>query len=274
MIKTLFSFILAALLPFCAFAQSNAQPTIRIVTEDFPPFQTLHDGKITGPMYSVMKSICEEAKLKCNIEMMEWKDAYKQALDGSADIVFSILLEVPARREFFHLSPSIVNTSYSFFVTSRNKWKYRGYESLNGMSLGAYGPSGTSITAQELIKNRESAGYTLMNLTVEPSIVESFQQLILGKYGSNGAVVVNKDVGLALLKKHSIIGPKPAGDISDITYGFGFSKNSPHQEYYQRMVNALVALQLRGEVVDTLRWYGLKASPPNTAPTLKTTIKN
>ena len=142
------------------------------------------------------------------------------------------------------------------------------------MMIGAYGPSGTSITAQELVKNREISGHSAVKLIIEPSIVESFQQLIIGKYGVNGAVVVNKDVGVALLKKHSIIGPKPAGDISDITYGFGFSKKSPNQEYYRRMVNALVKIQERGEVVEALRWYGLKASPTNTMPSFKNVIKN
>ena len=269
--KTIFNFIFAFLFASSVFAQSKP---IRIVTEDFPPFQTLQNGEITGPMYAVMKNICIEAKIKCKIELMEWKEAYRQALAGEADVVFSILLEVPERANFFYLSPSIVNTSYSFFVTSKNKWKYTGYKSLDNMMIGAYGPSGTSITAQELVKNREIAGYPAIKLIIEPSIVESFQQLIIGKYGSNGAIVVNKDVGMALLKKHSIIGPKSAGDISDITYGFGFSKKSPNTEYYKKMVDALIKIQERGEVTEALRWYGLKASPVNTMPSFKNIIKN
>jgi polar amino acid transport system substrate-binding protein len=256
--KKIFFVLVSLFISVSVFAQSAKK--IRIVTEDFPPFQTLQNGEIVGPMYSVMQAICKEAKLSCNIELLEWKDAYRQALDGSADVVFSILLEVPERAQFFYMSPSIVDTSYSLFVTSRNKWKYTGYESLEGMKIGAYGPSGTSIVAQELVKGREIAGFSVVPLTIEPSIVESFQQLITGKYGDNGAVVVNKDVGLALLKKHSIFGPKPAGDIKSITYGFGFSKKSPNAAEFQKMVDALRRLQDNKTIVETLRWHGLKAS--------------
>lgn len=237
-----------------------AQP-VRIVTEDFPPFQTLSNGSIQGPMYSVMRQICKEASLQCTFELMAWKDAYKLAVDGDADVVFSILLEVPEREALFFLSPSIVNTTYSFFVTSRNNWQYSGVSSLGGMTVGAYGPSGTSITAQKVLDKREAMGFDPIPLVVEPSIVVSYQNLINGKYGSNGAVVVNKDVGLALLKKHSIIGPKPAGDIEPITYGYGVSRNSKRgKEIALRMEEALRRLQRRGEVLDTLRFYGLRAS--------------
>lgn len=251
-----------ALLLVCNLAFAQQKP-IRIVTEDFPPFQTLHNGEIIGPMYSVMQAICKEAALECKIELQEWKDSYKQAVDGDADVVFSILLEVPERAALFYLSPSIVNTSYSFFVTSRNRWKYTGLESLNGMSIGAYGPSGTSIVAQEVVKNRELAGFPATSLTIEPSIVGSFQQLIIGKYGDNGAVVVNKDVGLSLLKRHSIVGPKVAGDIKDITYGFGFSRKSARKDDFPKMVNALRRLQARGDILEILRWHNLKASSLN-----------
>ena len=170
-----------------------AQP-VRIVTEDFPPFQTLHNGSIQGPMFSIMRQICKEADLQCNFELLAWKDAYKLAVDGDADVVFSILLEVPERAALFFMSPSIVNTSYSFFVTSRNPWVYGGVSTLNNMTIGAYGPSGTSITAQKVMDKRVAMGFAPIPLIVEPSIVVSYQNLINGKYGTNGAIVVNKDV--------------------------------------------------------------------------------
>ncbi|CAB4130089.1 Solute-binding protein family 3/N-terminal domain of MltF [uncultured Caudovirales phage] len=257
----LFKFLIVSLAFVSSMVWAQSKPTpLRIVTEDFPPFQTLHNGEIVGPMYSVMRAICKEAQIECSIELLAWKDAYKQSVDGDADVVFSILLEVPERRELFHLSPSIVNTSYSFFVTSRNNWRYTGLKSLDGMMLGAYGPSGTSIVAQEVVAGRIKAGLAATPLTIEPSIVESFQQLVIGKYGSSGAVVVNKDVGLSLLKQHSIVGPKVAGDIKQITYGFGFSKKSKRQGDFDKMVRALAVLKKRGEILDTLRIYGLKAS--------------
>lgn len=252
------------LLPLLMALPAFAQP-VRIVTEDFPPFQTLQNSSIQGPMYSVMRQICKEAKLDCTFELMAWKDTYKQAVEGDADVVFSILLEVPERADLFYLSPSIVNTSYSFFVTSRNPWVYSGVSSLDGMTVGAYGPSGTSIVAEEVAAKRVAMGFPPLPLIIEPSIVLSYQNLITGKYGANGAVVVNKEVGMAMLKKHSIIGPKEAGEIKKITYGFGVSRKSKNPmikpvEIHARMTEALERMQKRGDVLDTLRFYGLKAT--------------
>ena len=257
MIKIITALLALAL---CAGTVNSQTNPLRIVTEDFPPFQTLRNGEIIGPMYSVMQAICREAQLECNIELQDWNITYKQAVDGEADVVFTILLEVPDRAALFYLSPSIVNTSYSFFVTSRNPWRYTGLESLDGVSIGAYGPSGTSIVAQEVVAARAAAGFATTKLTIEPTIVGSFQELITGKYG---AIVVNRDVGLSLLKRHSIIGPKSAGDIKDITYGFGFSRRSGRTEDFAKMVHALRKLQVRGEIVEILRWHGLKASAIN-----------
>ena len=249
------------LLPLLFALPLHASP-VRIVTEDFPPFQTLQNSTIQGPMYSVMRQICKEAKLQCTFELLAWKDAYKQSVEGDADVVFSILLEVPERANLFFLSPSIVTTEYSFFITSRNQWKYGGVSTLDGMTIGAYGPSGTSIVAQEVVDKRAAMGFEPVTLIIEPSIVVSYHNLITGKYGSNGAVVVNKDVGFALLKRHSIIGPKPAGDIKTITYGYGVSRNSKRgKEISERMDAALKRLQQRGDILDTLRFYGLRASP-------------
>lgn len=252
------------LLPLLLVLPVAAQP-VRVVTEDFPPFQNLYNGTIQGPMYSVMRQVCKEAHLQCTFELLPWKNAYQQAVEGDADVIFSILLEVPERADLFYLSPSIVNTSYSFFVTSRNPWTYSGVSSLDGMTIGAYGPSGTSIVAEEVVAKRAAMGFAPTPLIIEPSIVLSYQNLITGKYGANGAVVVNREVGLALLKKHSIIGPKEAGEIKKITYGFGVSRRSKNPlikpaELERRMVAALQRLQQRGEVLDTLRFYGLKAT--------------
>jgi len=234
---------------------------VRIVTDDSPPFQTVFNGTVQGPMLSIMKQVCKEARLECNFELMALSDAHKQAMEGKADVIFSIATDAPDHAGAFYVSPKIVETKYSFFVTGNSNWKYGGVLSLEGMTIGSADYSGAAI-AQGLLEERMTLGFKPFTLIVEPDIAISYLNLITGTYGKHGAVVANKDVGFAMLRRNSIIGPKPAGDIKTITYGYGVSRNSKQgKEISDRMDAALKRLQKRGEILGTLRFYGLKAAP-------------
>lgn len=248
------------LLPLLLPLSLHAVP-IRIVTDDSPPFQTVYNGTVQGPMLSIMKQVCKEAKLECKFELMALPDAHKEAIEGKADVIFSIATDALDHASFFYVSPNIVETKYSFFVTGNSNWKYGGVLSLDGMTISSADYSGSAI-AQGLLEERMNLGLKPFTLIVEPDIATSYLNLITGLYGKDGAVVANKDVGFAMLRRNSIIGPKPAGDIKTITYGYGVSRNSKQgKEISDRMNAALKRLQKRGEILGTLRFYGLRAAP-------------
>jgi len=229
-------------------------PELNIVTHVFPPFQRKFEGQIKGPFVDIMRQVCAEAQVTCHIRMGAFKDIYQDAIRGDADIIFSFLVEGDQqRRDQFILSDSIALTSYCFFTTSTSNWQWSGDpKELEGRTIGVYGPSGTSIVAQRTI-----AGNPSTKLVIDESNLKVMQNLVVGKYGQNASVVINKDVGLDLLKTGNIYGPKPAGDIEATTFGFGFSKRSSNAHLAPRMFDALRTLQAQRKIQPILREYGL-----------------
>lgn len=237
-----------------------AQPiTLRIVTEDFPPFQYIRNGKIEGPMYDIMQRVCKEASIDCFIEMKPWKEALEAAELGYADVIFSVLLDVDERKEKFELSQPVVDTAYGFFTTVRNKWHFNSVDDLKGLKVGTYGPSGTSIVSEQLFKTFKS-DINRPYLYIESTVPEALQNLIIGKYGKNGVIILNRDVGNYQLKLKRVVGLKFAGDIKHASYGFGFSKKSQHLAEVSRLTTALSRLRQRGIIDSILREYDLSSS--------------
>lgn len=225
------------------------KPRLNIVTENFPPFQTLKNGTMTGPMLDYVKEACALAVLDCTITMMPWREALEQAETGKADAIFSILLGVKEREDMFYTSQQVVRTAYSFFVASDSTWRWNGDNKiLEGMTIGTYGPSGTSLMAQELLEQTDDT-----RLVVERTNLTVFNNLVAGVYGPQSAVVVNKDVGLYLLSANSIVGPKLAGDLKTAFFGVGYSRKSLKPELRVRFMSALAVLREGGGMSDLLR---------------------
>ena len=219
----------------------DTRPVLQVVTENFPPFQYELNGKIVGPMYDYMVQSCNLAGINCQIAMLPWKDTISKAEKGEADVIFSILLGVKEREDRFYTSPPVVATAYSFFVASKSDWMWVGdFNDLEGMTVGTYGPSGTSIVATGAVSQTKTA-----RLVVERTNLTAFHNLVAGVYGPNAAVVVNRDVGRYLLAANNISGPKLAGTLKEVHFGIGFSRNSPNQYLRSRLMGAAAAVKKR-----------------------------
>lgn len=69
--------LLFAILVFLG-TPANAQE-IRVVTEDFPPFQWVEDGELVGPSIDVTRALLQATGTKATIEVYPWARAYKIA---------------------------------------------------------------------------------------------------------------------------------------------------------------------------------------------------
>lgn len=233
---------------------------LNLVSHVFPPFQYKKNGEIVGPLVEIMRRICVEASLNCRLHMHAWRQAYADALSGESDLMFSFLLSPDDRErsELFKYSPNIVQTTHSFYVSSTSNWKWTGkIEDLDDRTIGVYGPnSGTYIIARDLLAQNKTA-----KMVIEETNLKAFQQLIIGKYGSKAAIVSNRDTAEALLKDANIFGPKIAGDIKTVFFGFGFNRKSPRQDLYNRMSAATQVLKDKGVIAKILKNAGLVPAP-------------
>lgn len=74
--------------------------TIRVVTEDYPPYNYLRDGVVGGVSTEVVRAVLAEAGLDAQIELMPWARAYDLALHTENVLIYSIT-RTPARKALF-----------------------------------------------------------------------------------------------------------------------------------------------------------------------------
>ncbi|MCZ4303871.1 transporter substrate-binding domain-containing protein [Zoogloeaceae bacterium G21618-S1] len=91
--RTLAVLLLVFVLP--AGAQS-----IRVVTEDFPPFNYEKNGVVSGVSTAVVRAVLAEAGLEGTIQLMPWARAYELAQHTENVLIYSIT-RTPAREDRF-----------------------------------------------------------------------------------------------------------------------------------------------------------------------------
>lgn len=249
-----FIYILALLL-LSNTASSQEQEELNIIGHNFPPFQYPENGRVIGPMVEIMRLMCEMTFTRCNITSKMFIESMPLVEQGTVDMIFTVS-DTPDRRQSLHLFDPIILTSYAAFTLSKSTWFYNSIRDLDNKTIGAYGPSTTFNVAKTYADKANNT-----TVIMQANTLESFQQLIIGAYGSDGIVVSNKDVATALLKSKSMIGPRYAGDLEPIVFTIGMSRSSKKLHLLDKLKSALYKLQISGEVKRILNRYGIKEAP-------------
>lgn len=84
-ISGLFVFCIVIIFIFPVYAQS-----LRIVTEEFPPYNYTEGNKITGSSTEVVRATLKELKIEADIEIYPWSRSYGLALKNKNTLIYSI----------------------------------------------------------------------------------------------------------------------------------------------------------------------------------------
>ena len=126
---------------------------MRFVTEPFPPYTYASDGRAAGPMVDVLLTACARLAWRCDIEVLPWRRALGMAQRGEVEGIFTVV-DSPERRQYFHVSPPVIEGRYMLFARAGNGLQYTGdAQVLAGRTIGAYGPSATALTLEALVEN-------------------------------------------------------------------------------------------------------------------------
>lgn len=91
-----------------------AEPALRIVTEELPPYNMTQDGKVTGMSTEVVQAVLKEIGQDALIQPMPWARAYELALNESNVLIYSIA-RTPAREQLFQWVGAIAPTQWFIF---------------------------------------------------------------------------------------------------------------------------------------------------------------
>lgn len=236
-------------LPACALT------SVRFVTEPFPPYTYALDGRAAGPMVDVLVAACARLSWRCEIEVLPWRRALEMAQRGEVEGIFTVV-DSPERRQYFHVSPPVIEGRYMLFARQGNGLQFKGdAQVLAGRVIGAYGPSVTALTLAQLIEAVPRA-----RSEVEPDNRTVLRKLSAGRYGEDGLALVNEAVAEVLMREDGIRNLQPAGVVKAFGYAFGLSRQTVDPAQSLALAKALHELCRSGRTAELLKPYGLPGS--------------
>ena len=109
--------LLLGLLATSAFAQVTP---LKVLTEEFPPYNYTENGKITGFATAVVRAVLQEANIEGEFQSLPWARAYETASTSESVLIYSIGRS-PQREKLFKWVGVIAPTQYYLFSLAPRK---------------------------------------------------------------------------------------------------------------------------------------------------------
>ena len=100
-------------------ASADPHLELKIVTENFPPYNFEVEGKAHGMSSEVVNAMLEHANLKADVEFYPWPRAYRTAQVEPNTLIYSIA-RIPERETFFEWIGDIAPYRTSFYKLKTN----------------------------------------------------------------------------------------------------------------------------------------------------------
>jgi len=95
-------------------APAASDPVVRILTEEFPPYNFTRDGRVTGLGTEVVEAVLAELTLKGQIQSLPWARAYETARTTPGVLLYSIV-RTPERERLFKWVGVIAPATYYLY---------------------------------------------------------------------------------------------------------------------------------------------------------------
>lgn len=109
---------------------------IRIVTEDFPPYNYEEKREITGLSTKIVRAVLKEVGMNPKIRIYPWARAYKKALQDKNVLIYSILRIREREKLFRWVGEIAVSEMCLFRLRERNDIKINSLEDAKKYKIG------------------------------------------------------------------------------------------------------------------------------------------
>lgn len=221
-------------------------------TQEFSPFAMTKGGQVVGPAAEIIRQICQDISVQCDIKSYPWSRSQNNVKAGKGHGLFVIGWN-EERAKWLHFSPPLLNTEYGFFVNESNNSTFSSLQDFDGLKVGVFGPSNVS---RNLHKMQES---TLKQIKIDMTVddVPAFKKLASGRVD---AVYSNREVGFAIIKENNIKGLKYAMTHKPLHYYIGFSMQHTPQALVDKFMAQFKAMHQQGGIQSVLSKYGMQAA--------------
>ncbi|GAB3186473.1 substrate-binding periplasmic protein [Hydrogenophaga aquatica] len=99
---------------------ATAHETIRILTEEYPPFNYTDKGKVTGLATEVVQAVLKEIGIEGQIQSLPWARAYETAQNSENVLLYAVHRSKEREKLFKWIGPIMPTNFYLFAWKSRN----------------------------------------------------------------------------------------------------------------------------------------------------------
>lgn len=231
--KKLFAILLIILAISIACSKPAAEPAIRIISEEYPPFNyTDETGNFTGTATVLVKAIMEKIGVNIPIEVMPWDKAYV-LVQREPDVALYSMARLPEREHLFMwVGP----------VGSYENWLYaRKGSAVKVNSLEEARTVGKIAVVKDEAGQIKLAEQGFINFEYTPTTVDGLKKLAAGEVdlwlGSNADLaLVAKKAGV------SVDDLEPAVFVHKLDLFIAFNKNTPFAvvDSWQRALDSIL----------------------------------
>lgn len=132
--------VLSASLLATTHLKASAQTTLRVVTEEFPPYNYTENGKLTGLGTEVVEAVVKEAGFQAEFQSLPWARAYDTATNVPGVLIYSIV-RTAERDQLFKWVGVIGSTEYYLFSLPDRKLQLHSLDDARRLQVGAVSQS-------------------------------------------------------------------------------------------------------------------------------------
>lgn len=126
--------LLAALGLGSAATTASAADSIRIVTEELPPYNMTQGGQVTGMSTEVVQAVLKEVGLQAGIQSMPWARAYDIAQNSENVLIYSIT-RTAQREKLFKWVGVIAPTHWYLFARADRQLQLKSLEDARKLQI-------------------------------------------------------------------------------------------------------------------------------------------
>lgn len=195
------SFLLSLMFPLSwlhAVSENNKVILHSASEYDYPPYSVTKDGKADGFSVELLKCVVEKINMNITFKVGPWAEIKKELIDGKLDILPLVAHSKEREKEMSFTAPYLVLYG-GIFVRSDNT-NIKSEADLKGKEIIVM----EGDSAHEYVLNQKITD----KIVITKTYLEAFKELSKGKHD---AIVVQKYLGLRIIKEYSLKNIKALG---------------------------------------------------------------
>jgi polar amino acid transport system substrate-binding protein len=182
-----FALLLSALLITCLSLRAHGE-SLRIVTEPWPPYVYLQDGKPTGIDYEITARVFKRLGIDVEWQFLPWRRCLMMLDEGEADGALDIFESPERDNHLLYPSEPLSQVEFVLFQAKARPHLFGSLDDLKGLKIG---------TSPGFIYGQEFRDSRLFERETAPTLEANLGKLVLGRVD---LVITDRRVGRYAVK--------------------------------------------------------------------------